>query len=417
MPRFRMLPLGDPLLFALVVGLSAFGVAMVYSAGIMDVPFTLVAGLWRMQLLWFVLGLIAIPFILRVPTYWIERATVPLYALAVVLLALTPFIGIGVGTAEGVPRWIGFGPIRLHTAEFAKIPIIMMLARVLGQWREPPTTVWALWKPIVLVLVPMVFVMMQPDLGTMIVLAFILLACLFWAGTPLRTMFFLISPALALFLAFNTWIWGAWFVLVGVAILAWRPRIAEGVTIALANAVAGMIALPFWDSLATYQKNRILVFLDPTLDPRGAGYNLIQSQVAIGSGGLTGKGFLEGTQKRLAFIPEQHTDFIFSVVGEEWGFIGVAVVLLTFGLIFWRLLRISIETSDPFTSLIPFGIFSAWFIHVLVNTGMTVGIMPITGIPLPFISYGGSFLLINLLGMAVVQRIAAENRDARSPTG
>jgi cell division protein FtsW (lipid II flippase) len=133
MPRFRMLPLGDPLLFALVVGLSAFGVAMVYSAGIMDVPFTLVAGLWRMQLLWFVLGLIAIPFILRVPTYWIERATVPLYALAVVLLALTPVIGIGVGTAEGVPRWIGFGPIRIQTAEFSKIPVILMLASVLGQ--------------------------------------------------------------------------------------------------------------------------------------------------------------------------------------------------------------------------------------------------------------------------------------------
>jgi rod shape determining protein RodA len=417
MPRFRTLPLGDPILFLLVIALSAFGVAMVYSAGVMDVPFTLVAGLWRMQLLWFVLGLLLIPVVLRVPVYWFERVALPLYALAVVLLALTLVIGTGVGTAEGVPRWIVIGPIRIHTAEFAKIPIIIMLAKVLSEWREPPTTVWQLWKPIVIVLVPMGLVMGQPDLGTMIVLAFILLAALFWAGTPMRTLFFLISPALALFLAFNTWVWGAWIVLVGAAIVVFRPRVAEGATIVVANVVAGTIALPFWNSLATYQKNRILVFLDPTLDPRGAGYNLIQSQVAIGSGGLTGKGFLGGSQKRLAFIPEQHTDFIFSVVGEEWGFIGVAVVLLAFGVIFWRLIRIASRTADPFASLIPFGLFGAWFIHVVVNTGMTVGVMPITGIPLPFISYGGSFLLINLVGMAIVQRIAAENLDARAPAG
>jgi rod shape determining protein RodA len=130
--------------------------------------------------------------------------------------------------------------------------------------------------------------------------------------------------------------------------------------------------------------------------------------VAIGSGGWWGKGWLEGTQKRLAFLPEQHTDFIFSVIGEEWGFLGVAAVLVTFGLIFWRLVRIAEKSSDPFASLIPFGLFGSWFAHVLINTGMVVGIMPITGIPLPFLSYGGSFLLVNLLAMALVQRVAAE---------
>ncbi|MGI9179838.1 MAG: rod shape-determining protein RodA, partial [Longimicrobiaceae bacterium] len=162
-------------------------------------------------------------------------------------------------------------------------------------------------------------------------------------------------------------------------------------------------------SLAQYQKNRILVFLDPSIDPRGAGYNLIQSRVAIGSGGWTGKGFTLGTQKRLAFLPEQHTDFIFSVIGEEWGFLGVVAVLVIFALIFWRLVRIAERSSDPFASLVPFGLFGSWFAHVLVNTGMTVGVMPITGIPLPFLSYGGSFLLVNLLAMAMVQRIAAES--------
>ncbi|MGI9179835.1 MAG: rod shape-determining protein RodA [Longimicrobiaceae bacterium] len=409
MPRFRLTSLGDPVLFALVVLLAFFGVAMVYSAGIMDVPSAYVAGAWRLQLLWFALALLAIPLVLRVPVSMLETVAPPLYAVALVLLALTLVIGTGVGTAEGVPRWIVLGPIRIHTAEFAKIPVILMLARVLGEWREPPTTLWALWKPIAVVLVPMGLVMLQPDLGTAIVFSFILIATLFWAGTPLRMMFFLVSPALALFLAFNTWVWGAWITIVAAGLFLARLRVAEGASVFVANVAAGAIALPFWNSLAQYQKNRILVFLDPSIDPRGAGYNLIQARVAIGSGGWSGKGFLEGTQKRLAFIPEQHTDFIFAIVGEEWGFLGVTVVILVFALVFWRLVRIASRTADPFGSLVPFGLFASWFIHVFVNTGMNIGIMPITGIPLPFISYGGSFLLVNLLAMAIVQRIAAEN--------
>jgi rod shape determining protein RodA len=197
-------------------------------------------------------------------------------------------------------------------------------------------------------------------------------------------------------------------VLLALILFARREDLTESLSIWLVNFAAGSVSWLLWDKLAQYQKNRFLAFLDPSIDPRGASYNLVQSRVAIGSGGWLGKGFTLGTQKRLAFLPEQHTDFIFSVVGEEWGFVGVALVLLAFGLIFWRLVRVSEKSSDPFASLVPFGIFGSWFAHVLVNTGMTVGIMPITGIPLPFISYGGSFLLVNLLAMAIVQRIAVE---------
>jgi rod shape determining protein RodA len=132
--------------------------------------------------------------------------------------------------------------------------------------------------------------------------------------------------------------------------------------------------------------------------------------VAIGSGGWFGKGFLDGSQTRLADLPEQHTDFIFAVVGEEMGFVGVAAALLAFGFVFWRLVRVAEQSADPFASLVPFGLFGSWFAHVVVNVGMTVGVMPITGIPLPFLSYGGSFLLMNLLAMAMVQRIASESR-------
>ncbi|HET8654789.1 MAG TPA: rod shape-determining protein RodA [Longimicrobiaceae bacterium] len=409
MKRARPLSLGDIPLAIAVLMLTAFGVAMVYSAGVLDVPNRLVAGLWRSQLLWFMLALVGAPFILRIPVIWLEWAAQPMYALALVLLVLTLLIGGGAGTAASVSGWIHIGPVGFQTSEFAKIAVIMMLARVLGSWRESPKTIWALWRPVAVVAVPMGLVMLQPDLGTAIVFGSILLAMLFWAGTPLPTLFFLVSPVIGLFLSINPWVWGAFIIALALFLyFVYKPYLSEGVTIMLANIVAGSIALPLWNKLQPYQKNRFMVFLDPMVDPRGAGYNLIQSRVAIGSGGLWGKGFTEGTQKRLAFLPEQHTDFIFSVVGEELGFIGVALVLFTFGFIFWRLVRIAERSSDPFASLIPFGLFGSWFAHVLVNTGMTVGIMPITGIPLPFVSYGGSFLFVNLLAVAMVERIASE---------
>ncbi|HEV2149071.1 MAG TPA: rod shape-determining protein RodA [Longimicrobiaceae bacterium] len=411
MKRVRAIRLGDPALFFLVVGLSIFGIAMVYSAGVLDVPSSLVTGIWKQQLLWFVLSLLAIPFVLRVPVTWLEWAAQPAYALALVLLVLTLAIGGGAGTAESSASWIQVGPVRLQTSEIAKVAVIMMLSRVLGEWREAPQNLFALWKPLAVVAVPMGLVMLQPDLGTALVFGSILMWSLFWAGTPLKTLFLLFSPVIGLFLSINPWIWGAWIVVVAFLLFRWRVYLSEAVTVLLVNVAAGTVSWMLWASLKPYQKNRFLVFLDPSVDPRGAGYNLIQSRVAIGSGGWFGKGFTEGTQKRLAFLPEQHTDFIFSVVGEEMGFIfGVVPVLLAFGLIFWRLVRIAERSSDPFASLVPFGLFGSWFAHVLVNVGMVVGIMPITGIPLPFVSYGGSFLLVNVLAMAMVQRIAAEAR-------
>lgn len=403
--------LGDPVLFGVIICLTFFGIAMVYSAGVVDVPNSIVAGLWRQQLLWFALAMLVTPLVLRVPVIWLEWAAQPIYYFCIVLLFLTLIFGTGAGTAQSVSGWLAVGPVRVQPSEFAKIGVILMLARVLATWREAPRTIWNLWKPILVVLVPMALVMAQPDLGTALVFTSILLGMLFWAGTPLWTLFFLVSPVLGLFFSINVLVWAAYFLLlVALLVLVYKPYLSEGAAILIANVIAGTVALPLWNTLQPYQKARFMVFLDPSIDPRGAGYNLIQSRVAIGSGGWIGKGFLDGSQKRLAFLPEQHTDFIFAVIGEEWGFIGVAAVLIAFGFIFWRLVRVSELSPDPFASLVPFGLFGSWFAHVVVNTGMTVGVMPITGIPLPFLSYGGSFLLVNLLAMAIIQRISAESR-------
>jgi rod shape determining protein RodA len=172
----------------------------------------------------------------------------------------------------------------------------------------------------------------------------------------------------------------------------------------------GVVAPILWERLAPYQQNRLRVFLDPSVDPRRSGYHVIQSQVAIGSGGWFGKGYLNGPQKRLAFLPAQHTDFIWAVVGEELGFIGVTLGIVLFLALFLRVVRISERANDSFSSLIAFGLLSSWLVHVLENIGMTINLMPITGIPLPFFSYGGSFMLASWLAIGILVRISSEGR-------
>jgi rod shape determining protein RodA len=220
------------------------------------------------------------------------------------------------------------------------------------------------------------------------------------------------SPAIGLILAFSTVAWGAWIVLLFGLLLLWRPYVWEGLAVMLGNIAMGVIALPFWRHLAPYQQNRLLVFLNPDVDPRATGWHVIQSKVAIGSGGLLGKGFTLGTQKRLAFLPAQHTDFIFSVVGEELGFIGVLLALVLFVWLLLTLVRIARRATDPFTSLCVLGIAGMIFTHVVENVGMTVNLLPITGIPLPFFSYGGSFLLTCFLAVGICLRVAYESRQS-----
>jgi len=400
--------LGDPVLAALVVGLSIFGVAMVYSAGQLDVPDPGVAGAWRMQLLWLGVSLGSLLVVLHIPTRWLEWAAVPAYTIGIVLLAATLVIGTGLGTARGTKSWIDLGPVMFQPAQFANLATILMLARVLGRWREPPRSIWGLWAPVGIVALPMGLVMLQPDLGTAMVFSALLIAALYWAGTPLGLMVMLLSPVVGLFLSFHSVLFSIYMIALIAFLWFYRAYRGEGIAVIAANLAAGAIALPLWNSLEPYQQARLMVFLDPGMDPRGAGWHLIQSRVAIGSGGLFGKGFTLGTQKRLAFLPEQHTDFIFSVIGEEFGFVGTVGVLLVFGLILWRLTRIAERLADPFAGIVVFGIFGVWFAHVIVNVGMTVGLMPITGIPLPFLSYGGSFLLASYLALGMAQRIAAE---------
>ena len=390
--------------------LTLFGLAMVFSAGQTDVP-TFVAGIWRVQLAWVLLGLVAGYLVTRLSTRLLDAVSVPAYVASCLLLLLLLFVGKGAGTAASTKSWLAIGGVRLgQPSELAKIAVVLMLAHVLGAARRAPATLFELLPSAMVVGVPWLLIMAQPDLGTGIVFIGIYYAMLFWAGVSWWLLLLAASPGISLVLAFSTGLWGGWFLIL-LAVLAFvRPSRWEGATVVAGNLLLGVLAPLLWNRLDPYQQRRLLVFLDPSSDPRASGYHLIQSQVAIGSGGIFGKGFTLGSQKRLAFLPEQQTDFIFPIVAEELGFVGVSLALGLFAALFLRTIRVAVRSSTPFASLVAFGLTSAWFTHLIVNVGMTIGLMPITGIPLPFFSYGGSFMLASWLSVGILLLISSEGR-------
>jgi rod shape determining protein RodA len=397
---------GDGVVLAIAFALAFFGLAMIFSSGELEVPSS-VTGIWRKQATWLAISLVAFAFLLRVSIRWLEWVTPAAYVVAIILLILVLIIGTG-----GGPRsWIRFGGVGFQPSEFAKLATILMLARLIAGRDQPADHLWDLWPFIAVVALPFGLIMLEPDLGTATVFVAILIAALFWSGLSIPKLMLVLSPIVSLGLAFSTPLWGVWFLLLVAFLYFTRAYLTESLAVIFANVAMGVLVLPAWRNLATYQKLRIMAFITPEADPQGAGWHLIQSQVAIGSGGWLGKGFLQGTQKRLAFLPEQHTDFIFSVVGEEFGFIGICLILLGFVVLLWRVLLIAERTEDPFASMAMFGIFALWFAHLASNVGMTVGLLPITGLPLPFLSYGGSFLTMSFVSLAIVQRVAAENRS------
>ena len=392
--------------------LTVFGILMIYSAGQTDRPVRFIVHAWRQQAIWFGISLITAFGLSRASVRLLEWMTVPLYGFAIFLLVYVLLFGSGGGTAESVHGWISIAGKRIgQPAEFAKLAVVLMLARVFAERRSSaPKSTLDLLKPIAVVGVPLLLILKQPDLGTGIVFVAIFFAMLFWSGAPWKLVVLLASPVFSLILAFNTWVWGAWLCLV-LGLLVWyKPYVVEGVLIAVTNVAAGIASPILWDHIKPYQQDRITVFVGRNLDRRGAAYHVTQSTVAIGSGGWFGRGFTHGPQKRLAFLPEQHTDFIFAVVGEELGYIGVMAALLLFLFLFLRVIRIAERANDSFSSLVAFGLLASWFTHVAENVGMTLNLMPITGIPLPFFSYGGSFLLASWMAIGILARISSEGR-------
>ena len=291
---------------------------------------------------------------------WLRTLRWPVYLVNLGLLALTLAVGTGVG---GASRWVAVGPLVFQFSELAKVLVVGVLAAYLAGRRDRMESLWVIIGAVLLTVPPLVLVMLQPDLGTSLVFGAILAGMLFLVGASL------------------TWL-----------------GILGG---------AGLASLPIvWNHvLLDYQRERILSFLNPSADPLGSGYQLVQSQIAVGSGGLLGKGLTNGTQNQLDFLPVQTTDFVFAILAEELGFLGGVVVLALYGALIWRLLVAAWRCRDPFGTAFAGGVASIVLFQLLVNVGMVLGIMPITGIPLPFITHGGASLTSLALALGIVQSI------------
>jgi rod shape determining protein RodA len=401
----------ERLLLPLIVLLAIYGLVVLYSAGQTDTP-SGADNIWIRQSVFLAVATVAGFVTSRISFRLFEWAAPWLYALGLFLLGLTLFIGTGSGTAEGTQSWIGIGGARLQPVEFAKIATILMMARWFSARREPPQSLRGLVPPILIASAPALLVLMQPDLGSAMVFGGIMFATMFWAGVPPMLLFYLASPVISLLLAWNTVWWSLWMVALFVVLLVWRLFILEAVLVYLASSVMGVLAIVVWNRLGDFQRARILTFINPESDPLHRGYQAIMSRNAIGSGGLTGSGWTAGPQKRAGFVPEHWTDFAFSVVGEEFGFLGVMLSLGLFFSLLVVLTQIARRAADPFASIVVFGIVGLLFTHVFENIGMTIGLTPITGIPLPFFSYGGSFLIATGIAMGLAYRTAREGRAA-----
>ncbi len=394
-------------LLALAMALATGGVALLYSAS--QTASGDNAQYWQFQLIWLFAALVAYAVIGVVPMRVIEKISRPAYVVSLFLLVLV----LAFPAISGARSWIRMGSIGFQPSEFAKIATILVIAQWAARLKTPPRGMTELIVPAVLVGLPATLTLLQPDLGTAIVYVLLFAALCFWAGTPPVIVFLLLSPIVSILLTFSLPLWSLYILALGALLFVLRPPRSTWIYVSATNLLMGIVALPLWNQLAGYQKQRLLIFLQPESDPRGAGWNVIQSKVAIGSGGWFGKGFLEGTQKRLAFLPERHTDFIFSVLGEELGFIGVLVAFGLFGLLLLEGVRIAERNPDPYASTLAFGLVALIASHLAINTAMTVGMMPITGLPLPFLSKGGSFLVVCFAAVALWRKTWIERSPVR----
>jgi rod shape determining protein RodA len=335
----------------------------------------------------------------------------PIYAAMVASLIAVRVVGV---SALGAQSWINIGGFYVQPSEFAKLGAILLLAEVLA--RHPVERPVDLMRPVALISLPWLLVFIQPDLGTSLVFGAVLLVTLFWAGMPAAWVVLLLSPLVSAIAAGTLpWLLIGWIPLMGW--LAWTSLPWKRIMLAVAVAVQGLFAVltPWlWEhGLRPHQRDRLTLFLDPGQDPLGGGYHLLQSTVGIGSGQLWGTGLMQGSLTKLRFIPEQHTDFIFSALGEETGFIGSTLVVLGFVLLMWRLLQIAGQARSDMESLVVVGVGAMLMFQVVVNINMTIGLGPITGIPLPFLSYGRSAMLMNFMALGLCASVARHGRAAR----
>jgi rod shape determining protein RodA len=318
----------------------------------------------------------------------------------IILLVLTPFFG---QETAGTYRWINFGfTFGFQPSEISKWIIVITLAKYLSDNNLQVYKFSSNIIPFFIAIIPTTIVLNQPDLGTAFVMMVPVIPMLYWVGARPYHLFLIIAPLLSIITAFNVIVFTIWSTIVAIIIFRSMDKLWNGVTIFFFNVFLGLMFPVLWNFLRPFQKDRILTFFNPEIDPLGAGYHIIQSKTALGSGGLIGKGLGEGTQSQLKFLPVQESDFVVSVIGEELGMISIVIMLLLFALLIVKMINLSYSALDRFSGLIIIGIASIFLSHVFINCSMATGLIPVKGLPLPFISYGGSFLISSFMMVGLV---------------
>ena len=357
------------------------------------------------QLLFMIPAIIGFLFILFIPKYLIHKYIYLMYGLILVLVTV-PFL---LSTIAGTHRWINIGlPVAFQPSEFAKWIVVVALAKYLSDHNLEMKKFSTLIFPIFIALLPAAIILQQPDLGTALILLTPVLPMLYWVGSRPFHLFMLIAPIFSIGTAFHTVSFTTWAIIMGVILYLSRPNIFFGIIFYFGNIFLGLLAPLLWNGLRPYQQKRILTLFNPELDPLGAAYQTIQSKVAIGSGGFLGKGIGEGTQTHLKFLPVQESDFIVSVIGEEFGFITIAFMLIVFAFFIIKIINLAFYSKERFAGLVLIGIGTIFLSHVFVNAAMSTGLIPVKGLPLPFISAGGSFLLSCYIMVALVLKMGME---------
>lgn len=391
--------------FFLTIGLVVVGLVSVFSA-----TYDAGAGsIFERQLMWSGIGFVGMIVAALLPLKTIQRLSIPAYMVSLAILFVVLVVG---KTVSGSKSWLGVGGLGGQPSELAKVATILALGAFLAKTTTIISEPKHLFLAIAIALIPTALIIAQPDIGTSMVFFAMLLPVLYWAGVDNFVLAAILSPVIVAMGA----LFGTFFFIISVVVCAAllymsrKNRFIAAMAFAVTLAV-GVSVQFVYERMPAYQQKRIMTFLNPEADPLGSGYNVLQAKVAIGSGGLFGKGYLQGTQTQLNFIPEQWTDFIFCVPGEEFGFFGASLVLILFGALLLHGIKVATVSKNRFAGIAAIGITAVFGTHVLINIGMSMGLMPVVGIPLPFLSYGGSALLMNMVMAGLLMNFWANRKE------
>ncbi|MCX6160643.1 MAG: rod shape-determining protein RodA [Ignavibacteriae bacterium] len=392
----------DIVLFTAALMLTGIGIFAIYSATHgSSLGNTSGTDYYLKQLVFALIGIVMVVVISYIPPKYISRLSYIIYIFAIFLLVLVLIFG---KTINGNKSWFYIGGFGIQPSEFAKIATILAVANYFyrGDDEKPNYKTLDIIKASLFVIIPAVLIKLENDTGTTLVMLTFLIPMFFWAGVSPFLLFAVITPVASVILAYlNPLYLIIGLVVLIIALFFFKKGIVLSLLVLVLNIGAGSSVNYLYSKLEPYQQRRITAIFDPSTDPLGSGYNVIQSKVAVGSGGLTGRGFLQGSQTQLKFIPEQWTDFIFCMIGEEFGFIGAVIIIILYLIMIYRLINNAYITKNKFLSLACVGFATIYFFHMFINIGMTIGIMPVIGIPLPLLSFGVSSLLTSLVMVGI----------------